>query len=224
MGEEEVVGYEMKIREIEKEPDVPELSVEQIKIITDLCFRIDDRLESADLIFVFGSSHHFEDLASIITNLLSKKLSNKVFITGGRPDYIDSRKIDKEESSLIFDYLDRKLFKDVEFYTENKSTHTTENVTEALKVLDFSNYKKIIYIFKSHASGRGYLTLKKYLPETKLIQLSYNASYNDGTEVITRENWYKTDLGKKRVWGEYLRIKKYSERGDIAKPENFVWF
>ncbi len=214
----------MKIREIEKEPDVPELSDEQIRSITNLCFRADDLLEPADLIFVFGSSHHVQELACIISDLLSKKLSDKVFITGGRPDYIDSRKIDKEESSLIFDYLDRKLFKDVEFYSENKSTHTTENVTEALKVLDFSKYKKIIFIFKSHASGRGYLTLKKYLPETKLIQLSYNASYHDGVEVIAKENWYKTDLGKKRVWGEYLRIKKYSERGDITKPDNFIWF
>lgn len=213
----------MKIREIEKEPDVPQLSVEQIKIITDLCFRADDVLEPADLVFVFGSSH-IEELTSIIIQLLISSLSKKVFITGGKQDYVDSKKIDKEESSLIFDHLDRKLFKDIEFYTENKSTNTTENVNEALKVLDFSNYNKIIYIFKSHASGRGYLTLKKYLPNTKLMQKTYNASYYGGQEVITRENWYKTDLGRKRVWGEYVRIKKYSERGDIAKPENFVWF
>ncbi len=214
----------MKIREIEKEPDVPELSVDQIKILTDLCFRADDVLEPADLIFVFGSSHHLPELSAIITDLLLKKLSDKVFITGGMPDYVDSKKIDKEESSLIFDYLDRKFFKDVGFYTENKSNHTTENVIEALKVLDFSNYKKIIFIFKSHASGRGYLTLRKYLPNTKLIQKTFNASYHDGLEVITRKNWHKTALGRKRVWGEYLRIKKYSERGDIAKPEGFVWF
>ncbi len=214
----------MKIREIEKEPDVPELSVEQIKIITDLCFRADDVLEPADLIFVFGSSHYVQELASIVSELLSKKLSNKVFITGGRPDYVDSGKIDKSEYLLILDNINRQLFKGVEFYTENKSIHTTENVTEALKVLDFSKYKKIIFIFKSHASGRGYLTLKKYVPEAKLIQVSFNASYHDGVEVIKKENWYKTDLGRKRVWGEYLRIKKYSERGDIAKPDNFVWF
>lgn len=213
----------MKIREIEKEPDVPELSVEQIKIITDLCFRADDVLEPADLIFVFGSSHCVQELSAIVTDLLLKKISRRVFITGGKPDYVDSKKIDKEESSLIFDYFNKESFADVEFYTENKSNHTTENVTEALKVLDFSNFTKIIYIFKSHASGRGYLTLKKYLSNTKLMQKSFNASYHDDL-VITRENWYKTALGRKRVWGEYLRIKKYSERGDIAKPDNFVWF
>jgi len=212
----------MEKREIEKEPEVPELSTSDIDNITKICFRNDDILEPADLIFVFGSSHHTKELADIISNLLSKKLSNKVFITGGRPDYIDSRKIDKSENLLILDHIDRRLFEGVEFYTENKSVHTTGNVTEALKVLDFSKYKKIIFIFKAHASGRGYLTLRKYLPETKLIQLSFNTSYHDDAEIITKENWYKTDFGKKRVYGEYLRIKKYSERGDISKPENFT--
>lgn len=214
----------MKKREIIKEPDVPELTVEQVKIITDLCFRADNELEPADLIFVFGSSHHIKELSVTISDLLTKKYADKVFITGGKPDYVDSRKIDKAEGLLILDYLNRESFKDVQFYTENKSNHTTENVTEALKVLNFSNYKKIIYIFKSHASGRGYLTLKKYLPKTKLMQKTFNASYHDGLEVITKENWYKTDFGRRRVWGEYLRIKKYSERGDISKPENFEWF
>lgn len=214
----------MKIREIEKEPDVPELSMEQIKIITDLCFRTDDVLEPADLIFVFGSYNHVQELVDTISDLLSKKLAAKVFITGGLPDYVDSAKLKKAESQLVLDLIDPQKFKGVKFYNEDKSLHTTGNVIEALKVLDFSMYKKIIFIFKSHASGRGYLTLKKYLPQTKLIQVTFNASYHNGVEVITKENWYKTDLGRKRVWGEYLRIKKYSERGDIAKPENFTWF
>jgi hypothetical protein len=163
----------MKIREIEKEPDVPELSVEQIKIITDLCFRADDVLEPADLIFVFGSFNHVQELAGIISDLLSKKLSKKVFITGGKPDYVDSAKIEKSESLLVLEYIDQQLFNDVKFYNENKSMHTTGNVTEALKVLDFSNYKKIIYIFKAHTAGRGYLTLKRYLPHTKLMQKNF---------------------------------------------------
>lgn len=214
----------MKIREIEKEPDVPELSVDQIKILTDLCFRADDVLEPADLIFVFGSYNHVQELAGIISDLLSKKLSNKVFITGGLPNYVDSAKINKAESLLVLDLIDQRQFEGVKFYTEDKSLHTTGNVTEALRVLDFSDYKRIIYIFKSHTSGRGYLTLKKYLPNAKLMQKTFNACYHDGQEVITRENWYKTALGRKRVWGDYLRIKKYSERGDIAKPEGIKWF
>jgi uncharacterized SAM-binding protein YcdF (DUF218 family) len=206
----------MEKREIEKEPEVPELSKDDIENITKTCFRDDDILEPADLIFVFGSSHYVKELSEIISNLLIRKLSNKVFLTGGRPDYIDSRKIDKSESLLILDYIDKQMFKGVEFYVENKSTHTTENIMEALKVLDFSKYEKIIFIFKSHASGRGYLTLRKYLPKVKLIQKTFSVSYHNNTDEITKENWYKTDFGKKRVYGEYLRIKKYSERGDIA--------
>ncbi len=206
----------MENREIEKEPDIPELSDEEIDKITKICFRDDDILEPADLIFIFGTSHNTRDLIDIFSNLLSNKLSNKIFFTGGIPKYIDSKHIDRPESTLILDCIDKTLLERVQIYTEISSKNTMENVTEALKVLDFTEYKKVIYIFKSHAAGRGYLTLKKYLPNTKLIQKTFNASYHDNNQRITKDNWYKTELYRKRVYGEYLRIKKYSEKGDIA--------
>lgn len=210
----------MDKREIEKEPEVPELSKKEIDIIAKICFREDDELEPADLIFVFGSSHYVKELADIIIDLLTRKLSNRVFITGGIPTYTDSKKIDKAENLSILDYINRNLFEGVQFYTESVSKNTTENVTEALKVLDFTRYKKIIFIFKYHACGRGYLTLRKFLPSAKLMQKSFNVSYHDGVQEITKENWYKTELGRKRVYGEYLRIQTYSKRGNIAQPED----
>ncbi len=34
---------------------------------------------------------------------------------------------------------------------------------------------------------------------------------------IGRDSWMNTDIGKSRVWGEYLRLLHYGEKGDILK-------
>jgi hypothetical protein len=38
------------------------------------------------------------------------------------------------------------------------------------------------------------------------MQKTFNVTYHDGAEEITKDNWYKTDFGRRRVYGEYLRI------------------
>jgi hypothetical protein len=114
-------------------------------------------------------------------------------------------------------------FPNVKFYNEIKSTNTLENVTEALKVLDFSNYKTIVYVFKKHDCRRAYLTLRKFLPNTKLIQHTFEPTYTGTDRPLNKDTWYTYDFGKSRVWGEFLRIKLYGERGDIAYDEETKW-
>ena len=58
-----------------------------------------------------------------------------------------------------------------------------------------------------------------FFPQAKLadIKRKYNLPNSISLNIeITKDNWYKTELYRKRVYGEYLRIKKYSEKGDIA--------
>ncbi len=104
----------------------------------------------------------------------------------------------------------------MQFFHEDQSTNTPENVTEALKILDFSDYAKVLFIFKSHDARRGYLTLRKFLPDAQLIQKTFNTQYPGTDRILNQETWHTFDFGRSRIWGEYLRIKKYGERGDIA--------
>ncbi len=203
-------------REIERSPAVPVLSNEAIQLLTQLCFRPDNPLEQVDLIFVFSSTTEMGKLADTIRSLLGQYISNKVFITGGIPDFKDINKIAKPESEMISDHIDKSKYPEVEFFTENKSTNTLANVVEALKVLDFSQYKKVLFVFKRHDSRRGYLTLRKFLPTAVLIQKTFSPTYPDTDRPLDKDTWHTYDFGKSRVWGEFLRIKKYGERGDIV--------
>ncbi len=36
---------------------------------------------------------------------------------------------------------------------------------------------------------------------------------------ITRYDWHTFDFGRRRLWGEYLRIKEYGNREDIEYEE-----
>ncbi len=206
----------MAIREIERHPKVPKLNDELIELLTRLCFRPDDPLEPVDLIFVFSSTTGIDELALLIEDLLSKKISKRVFISGGIPNFKDAIKIPKPESALILERIDRNKFPDVEFFTESKSKNTLENLTEALKILDFKNYKKILFIFKRHDPRRAYLTLRKFLPNIILIQKTFSPVYPNTDRPLDKNTWYTYDFGIGRVWGEFLRIKTYGQRGDIA--------
>jgi uncharacterized SAM-binding protein YcdF (DUF218 family) len=209
----------MQIQEVERNPKAPKLSQEVIELLTRLCFRPDDPLEQVDLIFEFSSPRDTEQATQLIINLLKENISKKVFITGGIPDFHDSLKISKPESELFLEKIEKNKFPDVQFFIENKSTNTLENVAEALKVLDFRNYEKVLFVFKRHDSMRAYLTLKKFLPNTKILQQTFAGLYADTDRPLDKNTWYTYEFGITRVWGEFLRIKKYGQRGDIFYDE-----
>jgi hypothetical protein len=63
-----------------------------------------------------------------------------------------------------------------------------------------------LFVCKNHVAGRQYRTLAQHLPKSisNYIPFGFNAVYR-GTEV-SRENWMSTEIGRARVFGEYLRI------------------
>lgn len=202
-------------REVERNPKVPELNPKAITLLTELCFRPEQPLTEANLLFVFSSASAVDLLAEKVREVLTRGLVPEVFITGGAPQFTDYASPGKPESELFFEQLDPSEFPGVRFFSESVSTDTRSNVTEALKVLDFSGYKKVMYIFKAHAAGRGYLTLKKFLPHTELVSVPFAPVYPEIGRAITSKDWHETEFGRSRVWGEFLRIEKYGERGDI---------
>lgn len=215
-----ILSYlDMKLREIEKNPAVPILSDRAISLLTELCFRKDDELTTADVLLVFGSQHGINELVDEMYRILTKHLVPVVIVTGGIPTFKDSLRLKESESHTILHKINRSLFPDVVFHTESVSENTLENVQKALIFPEFRNAKKVMFIFKSQACGRGYLTLRHFFPDTQLIQRSFSVTYKDELPIITRENWWQSDFSKSRVWGEFLRIERCGSRGDIAYPQ-----
>ncbi len=207
------------MKEIERNPEAPQLKPRAIELLTQLCFRQENSIQKVDAIFAYGTAHFYEDLAKEITSLLHLGITDKVFLTGGIAESGVDLGHQEPESLLTLKTIDHDSFKSVRFFTETKSTNSLENVTETLKFPEFRIAKKILMVFKTHDAGRGYLTLRKFLPEAEILLHSFEVIYPSQTQPISRDNWHTFKFGISRVWGEFLRIRKYGKRGDIEYAE-----
>ncbi|MCA9377267.1 hypothetical protein H6762_04920 [Candidatus Nomurabacteria bacterium] len=209
--------------EVERNPEPPKMNDELIKLLTELCFRNDDELEKVNGVFVFSSMIDHEKIVALIDKIVINNFSEQIFISGGNAPKEVKEEIGVElqltESEALIDAINVDKYPNVKVFSERNSSNTLANVTETLKIQEFRETKSLIFIFKSHAAGRGYLTLRKFFPSIKILQQTFNAKYKDAESEITRSNWHTFDFGRKRVWGEYLRIVKYGSRGDIEYEE-----
>lgn len=139
-------------------------------------------------------------------------------MTGGRsltgtphPDWNEHT-----EAEVIIQHLMAAGIPEEAIKSENSSSNTLENVLFAKEIFDFNTVETVMFICKSHATGRQWRTLAQHLPKhLRYIPYTFNAFYKDVE--IGRDSWMNTDIGKSRVWGEYLRLLHYGEKGDILK-------
>ena len=129
---------------------------------------------------------------------------------------IDNPTPKKEEYVIILDYIKSQDFSNIEFILEKSSNSVIENVINGLKLYEKS-INSLVFVNRSQGAGRCYLTLRKYLPHAKIFQQVFESDY-DGIK-IGRNNWFITEFGRGRVWGEFLRIKKYGQEGKIEFKE-----
>ncbi|MET3557944.1 uncharacterized SAM-binding protein YcdF (DUF218 family) [Streptococcus rupicaprae] len=201
---------------IPKTPEVPALSEEDITFLTEVTFGDKVPVQACDALFVFGGTHpgHWEKAIEAY----QKGLVRKIILTGGvsptgtpNPDWTHGK---EPEADVIKEYLLAAGIPEEVIVLENRSTNTLENVLFAKEIVDFSQIKSLMFVCKSHVTGRQGRTLAKHLPEhLTYVPYTFDASYQG--HVLSWETWMETDIGRSRIWGEYLRIIYYGKKGDI---------
>ncbi len=201
-------------KEIPREVEVPDLTEDEIREITAVTFA-EVNPQKADILFVFGTCDvDWKPVAKLYID----GLVDRVLVTGflGKSYYETGIPLAHSIADLLVEY---GVPKD-DILIQNRSANTLEDVIFGKEVLDENkiNPKSILFSAKAHACGRAARTLRKYFPLAQLFPFAINGEY-DGV-FVTREDWWRHEISKARVYGEYLRIKKYSERGDIARNWN----
>lgn len=201
---------------IPKAPTMPELAQHEWNEIEEVVFGEVKTPRRCDVLFIYSGTHpgHWEKAIEAYHNGYAKD----IIVTGGKsltgvphPDWDDEV---ASEADVILSHLQGNGVPKECISYEKKSTNTLENVIYAKEVYDFSRTKSVMYICKSHAAGRQYRTLAKHLPSSiKYTSYTFDCTYN-GVRV-GRDNWMDIEEGRKRVWGEYLRIQHYGELGHI---------
>lgn len=200
-------------REIERYPAYPMFNKALIQLLGKLCF-FSSPLKRADLIFIFGTNIIHEVLAKRIEKLIDENYSEKIMITGGIANYSLSAYSNLPESEMIRSYINPDKLKKIALFIETTSKNNLENVSNASRMLDFSEVKSLICLSHSYASRRSAQTLKTIF-SGKIISYPYDVPSETPGIDITQENWWLSERGKSLVWGEFLRISKYGLRGDF---------
>lgn len=203
---------------IPKTPEVPELTKDDIAFLTEITFGPKKAIKNCDALFIFSGTHpgHWEKAISAYQN----GYVNKIIVTGGRSltgvPHKDWHYGNMTEAAVITHYLLEAGIPSNIIIAENNSTNTLENVLYAKTVFDFTTIHSLMFICKSHATGRQWRTLARHLPaRIEFIPYTFDASYHNN--ILGRDTWSKTPEGQKRVWGEYLRILHYGKKGDILE-------
>lgn len=199
---------------ISKTPEVPQLSNEEIAFLTNVIFGEYQAPKTCDALFVFSGTHpgHWEKAIEAYQNGLARQL----IVTGGRSltgkPHEDWQ--GETEAAVIRDHLLAAGIPEEAIVYEDRSTNTLENVLFAKEVFDFDAISTLLFVCKSHVTGRQGRTLAKHLPDhLTYVPYTFDAAYKGVT--LSREHWMETELGRSRIWGEYLRILYYGKKGDI---------
>jgi uncharacterized SAM-binding protein YcdF (DUF218 family) len=174
-----------------------------IEDITDFIF-INDEPCKVDAIFVVGGS--LQVAGELTAELYNNGYAKNIIIGGKYSIKRDCFPLPEYETEFDFykDILVKNGVSEADIFGEACSTYTKQNAEFAKQVVDKNNLKikSAIIICKSFHAKRCLLFYQMYFPYVDFKVVTF-----DGFD-ISKDNWYKTDYGRKRVFGELKRIKE----------------
>lgn len=194
------------------------------KIINDISnfIFLKDEPQKADAIIVVGGS--LPELAETAADLWKKEYAPKILIGGGvsiktgkfpgpRSKQDKYNKNYETEYDFYKDILLQNGVKDSVIFGENKSGFTRENALFAKQAADENKLeiKKALLVCQSFHSRRCLMFFQSAFADTEFFIIPFKGIN------ITKENWFKTELGVKRVLGELSRCGSQLNYSDITR-------
>jgi hypothetical protein len=201
--------YERSL-EIARQGEVPELAEADVTEITKTVF-IPSEPKPAEVLFIFGTAQaEWDGMAQAVRagkyqRVITTGLIGKLYFERNQPLAHTMR------DELVARGVDEGLIQ-----IQDRSTHTLEDVTFSLDLLCPQGQKPqgVTFHAKAHHSGRCLRSLRRFLSQSAIHAWTFPAYYS-GVRVDA-ETWPGDPVARARVYSEYLRIKTYSARGDIA--------
>ena len=177
--------------------------------ITNYIF-VNDEPCNVDAVFVVGGS--LPDAAEIAAKLYNDGYSKNIIIGGKYSAKRDRFPLQEYETE--FDFYRHILIEngvdETDIYGESRSGYTKQNAEFAKQVVDEEQLKikSAIIICKSFHARRCLLFYQMYFPNVDFKLVTF-----DGFDV-SKNNWFDTDYGRQRVFGELKRIKEQVPNAD----------
>lgn len=187
--------------------DVTSLGPEQIEGIARF-LELRAPPKQADLAFVFGTRH--AEPAHIAADLYAHGLVRYIVLTGGSGRSGTHEALTHQQTLLEAGVPPESLV------VERSSTHTLENVTLALPLIEdrigLTHIAAVVVVAKWYHCRRAVMTLKGQLPAGIRY---YTRTYEPAA--VRRADWHLDPEAAQRVLKEWRSIPRYLARGDIAE-------
>ncbi len=174
-----------------------------INQITNYIF-VSDKPCKVDAIFVVGGS--LSAAAELAAGLYNNDYVKNIIIGGRYSVKRDSFPLPEYETEFDFykDILIKNGVQESDIYGEVLSGYTKQNAEFAKRVVDENqlNVKSAIIICKSFHARRCLLFYEMYFPDVDFRVVTF-----DGFD-ISKDNWFLSEYGRQRVFGELKRIKE----------------
>ena len=199
-----------RAREMPRDLSVPDLSEKDLARIGQAVF-VSVPPARSDVLFIFGASDGPWNLAA---QLFMEGFSRIVLTTGRAGE--DFYSTGRPQGAAVRDALVASGVPNEAILVEDGSDNTLENVVLGKAALARAGItaRSILFFCKSHHAGRAWRTLARWLPEATLSCSTYDAMV-DGV-AVSAVDWWAHDSSRRRVYGEFQRMLRYSGRGDIA--------
>lgn len=181
--------------------------------ISDFIF-LQNEMQKADIIFIPGGSH--PELGEHAAELWEQGFARLIMPSGGvsiKTGKFGGVKSKKElynkdyktDCEFLVDVLMKNGIPENSIIWENISGYTKENAIFSRRIADENNLtiRKAILCCKSFHARRSLMCYQLAFPDTEFY--IHPVPYYQDNILISKENWYKTDVGIKRVLGELQR-------------------
>ena len=189
---------------------------ESIKAITDFLFIEDDidKLKPADLVVVL-CNNNIDGIAKKIDELFKLGVihDKSQIIISGKHGVLDN--FDDEEAVMVQRKLTEAYGYSADmFMLEKEATNIYENLSYSKKLVDdINNYKHILLIGVSFAMRRIKLCAAGLGYPIERVQLAGMIDFKKRN--CDKNNWWKNDKARIRIYQEIERIGKYLVKGDL---------
>ena len=181
------------------------LQVEEPQLLQLINFlSVNDQPEKADALFLFGNYKSL--IAEHAAKIFNKGYVSHVLITGFKSDLLE----EKEGNEALF-YENIMLENGVsesKIIIEEHASNTLENVQMGMKKLHSKGIypKKLLLCAHATLLRRSQATFKKHYPEIETLCIPHE---------VPEDFW--TEHRIKDMLGEFKRLEKYSNKGDISR-------
>lgn len=170
--------------------------------ITDFIF-VETELSKADAILIPGANH--PPLMEKAASLYQEGLAPLLLPSGGYKPHVGITEWEFLRNIAIEKGIPKEAI-----LKEDQAQHTLENARFSLRVLQEGaiHHKKVILVCKAGHSRRALLCYQSVFPkETEFLVSPVVDRYE-----ITKDNWYQSEVGIRRVMAEVEKIGKYFGR------------